>query len=415
MDKVVLYFIESVTKRMVKTPSFLLYLNQKILSKLLLIPNLILKTQPSNLFLCSFLLISFVEISNILYNSFIYTYKWRNSYMRKLASIQIVNDVRVHTNADSLEMATINGWSVIVKKGEFQTGDLGVYFEIDSFLPLSDNRYAFLQGPTATFDGVEGRRIKTIKLRGELAQGLILPLSLFPEIKNTEVGKDVSQVIAIVKYEKPMPTSDDAIGFLPSNIDKTAQERIQNLLNIDKSGVWERTEKLEGCSLSMYFDYGDFRVCSKNLVIKESNNSAYWEMAYKYNVKERLEKLGRNITLQGEIVGPNIEDNVYKIGSYKYYIYTIFDMDKKRKLLPSERKQVLKELNEMEGLPLLTVPFLGDSTLPQEENWFQILLQEADGYSELNPKVRREGIVFQNTEKNISFKVISNAYLLNQK
>lgn len=353
--------------------------------------------------------------------------------MRKLASVQEVSEIITHPNADALELAKINGWICVVKKGEFKAGDLGVYFEIDSFLPASDNRFSFMESKFRTFEDRLGARIKSIRLRGELSQGLILPITLFPEIEKAEIGKDVTELLGVIKYEKPMPLSSEAKGNFPSFIEKTDQERIQNLTRMDRSGLWEKTEKMEGSSLTIYYVKGDYAleanrnepkelalgeipthlgVCSRNMELKDSKTSSMWEVTRKYNLKERLEKLDRNVALQGEIIGPKIQGNIYKLESYRYILFDIYDIDNKRKLLPHERMTVWRELNEMGGTPIELPPITEFVELPQSDDWVEILLKEADGSSALNPNTLREGFVYKHTEKNISFKVVSNEYLL---
>ena len=207
--------------------------------------------------------------------------------MRKLASIQQVKNVLEHPNADVLEVAQINGWQCVVKKGEFQSGDLGVYFEIDSFLPASDERFSFLKDPK-TFEGVFGYRIRTIKLRKELSQGLILPLSLFSELEEVEVGMDVTETLGVLKYEKPIPIASEAKGNFPSFIEKTDQERVQNLPRLDTNGLWEKTEKLDGSSMTVFLNEEHFGVCSRNLELVETDTNPMWAIAKELKIKEKL-------------------------------------------------------------------------------------------------------------------------------
>lgn len=353
--------------------------------------------------------------------------------MRKLVSVQEVSEIMIHPNADALELAKINGWMCVVKKDEFKQGDLGVYFEIDSFLPASDKRFAFMESKFRTFEDRLGARIKSIRLRGELSQGLILPIVLFPEIEKPEIGLDVTDLIGVIKYEKPMPMSSEAKGNFPSFIEKTDQERIQNLTRMERSGLWEKTEKMEGSSLTIYYVKGDmalevnrneqlefspgelpthFGVCSRNMEMRNTNDSSMWEIARKYNLQERLKKLDRNIALQGEIIGPKIQSNIYKLGSYRYILFDIYDIDNKRKLLPHERMSVWRQLNEMDGLAIELPPIVEYVELPETNDWIDILLKDADGASSMNPNTLREGYVYKHTEKNLSFKVVSNEYLL---
>ncbi|MNB72123.1 RNA ligase [compost metagenome] len=331
---------------------------------------------------------------------------------RKLASIQEVRNVIKHPNADAIEIAQVEGWQCISKLGEFKPGDLGVYFEIDSFVPASDERFAFLEKNFVSFEDYRGARIKTIRLRGELSQGLILPLSAFPEVTDTEIGTDLTELLGVIKWEKSMPSFAEAKGNFPSFIEKTDQERVQNLRKMDRTGTWERTEKLDGTSMTTYLVDGEFGVCSRNYDLLETADSSTWVTVRRLDIENRLRTLGKNIALQGELMGPKIQENRYKLLEYTYFVYDVYDIDAKRKMLPHERKEVMDALNSMPGEKIKEVPFIGFVTLPEGEDWIDVLLKDAEGQSLLNNSTIREGDVFKHTEKNVSFKAISNKFLL---
>ncbi|MNV35784.1 RNA ligase [compost metagenome] len=330
---------------------------------------------------------------------------------RKLASIQEVRELASIEGADVIEVAKVEGWQCVVKKGEFQPGDLGVYFEIDSFVPASDERFSFLEKNFVTFEEYRGARIKTIRLRGELSQGLILPLSAFPEVTDTEIGTDLTEILGVIKWEKSMPSFAEAKGNFPSFIEKTDQERVQNLRRLDRTGVWERTEKLDGTSMTTYLNDGDFGVCSRNYDLIETADSSMWVAVRRLDIENRLRALGKNIALQGELLGPKIQENRYKLLEYTYFVYDVYDIDAKRKMLPFEREAILQVLNS-QGEVIKAVPFIGYVTLPEGDDWTSILLKDAEGQSTLNKNTIREGDVFKHAEKNISFKAISNKFLL---
>ena len=153
--------------------------------------------------------------------------------MRKLVTIRKVLNLIPIANADRIELVQLDDWFCIVKKGEFQIGDKAVYFEVDSFLPV-ESRYSFLESSKKEYLGVQGYRIKTMKMKGVVSQGLALPLSLFPEIKGNE--EDVTEKLKVIKYDvaEASPSSNslkaaDASGKFPDFIPKTDQNRIQNL------------------------------------------------------------------------------------------------------------------------------------------------------------------------------------------
>ena len=123
--------------------------------------------------------------------------------MRKLASIQRIAEIKEHPNADALELAKVLEWQCCVKKGEFNTGDLCVYCEIDSVMPEREE-FEFLRP--------RGFRIKTIRLRGELSQGICFPLDILPEpivaiTDDNSIGTDITETLGVKKYEVPISVS----------------------------------------------------------------------------------------------------------------------------------------------------------------------------------------------------------------
>ena len=197
--------------------------------------------------------------------------------MRKLASIQQIRDIQPIPNADAIEVVIINGWQVVAKKGEFKIGELCVYFEIDSFLPIKPE-FEFLRKSCykKMADGSKGFRLKTIKLRGQISQGLALPFDLFINTKAAfvEIGQDVTELLQVKKYEMPIPPALQgfAKGNFPSFIRKTDQERVQNIwykLNEKYNHInFEVTLKLDGTSATYYYRDGEIGVCSRNLNLK---------------------------------------------------------------------------------------------------------------------------------------------------
>lgn len=147
--------------------------------------------------------------------------------MRKLATIRVANALNPIVGADAIEAVRVDGWVCVSKKGEFQVGDKGIYFEIDSFLNGQDERFNFLAKQFITFEGQKGARLRTIRLRGQLSQGLFLPLAKFPELQGMEVGTDVTEMLGVTKWEPPMPAqlAGEVIGVFPHYIGKTDQER----------------------------------------------------------------------------------------------------------------------------------------------------------------------------------------------
>jgi len=331
--------------------------------------------------------------------------------MRKLASIQEVREIKPIPGADLIEMAVIKGWQVVIKKGEFEIGNKGVYFEIDSFLPIQE-QYEFLRKSSYKIMGEEeGFRLRTVKLRGQISQGLLLPLNSLGLSADLETGTDVTELLGVKKYEPPIPAQlagDIKSGF-PSFIPKTDEERVQNLdpeLWIGKENLTGR-EKLDGTSATFYFNSGGYGVCSRNWELKPQEGNTYWIVSKDNNLETKLQQTNRNLAIQGEIVGPGIQGNVYKFNKPELFVFTIFDIDNYRRLNEEEMNEVCEELG------LRQVPIVYDNiSLP---NSLEELLAMAEGKSLLNPKVNREGLVFRTEDQSLSFKAISNNFLLKQK
>ena len=208
--------------------------------------------------------------------------------MRKLASIRRIDSLTPIDGADKIELATVGGWKVVCQKGLYNEGDLAVYFEIDSWIPHTIAPFLSKGQYPRVFEGVEGERLKTIKLRGQLSQGLLMPLD--EACKNIESqlfeGLDVTVPLGVLKWEKAVPAQLAGVckGNFPSLIPKTDQERAQNLVKEivaanERGTKFEITEKLEGSSMTCYLIDGEFGVCSRNMNLKETAENAFWATA----------------------------------------------------------------------------------------------------------------------------------------
>lgn len=154
--------------------------------------------------------------------------------MRKMAEIVKIDDVCIHPNADLLDICTVKGWKCVAKRGEFKAGELAIYFSIDSWIPTTLAPFLSKGQEPREYDGIKGERLKTIRLRGQISQGLILPLSILPlqNFSNSEydlynIGDDVSELLNITKWIAPIPANLAGIvkGAWPSSIPKTDEER----------------------------------------------------------------------------------------------------------------------------------------------------------------------------------------------
>jgi RNA ligase (TIGR02306 family) len=331
--------------------------------------------------------------------------------MRKLASIRIANAVTPIPQADAIEAVRVDAWTCVSKKGEFEIGSKGVYFEIDSFLPAEDKRFQFLEKQFIQFNDKIGARLRTIRLRGQLSQGLFLPLSVFPELNGKEVGEDVTEILKIEKWEPIVPAqlSGEIKGGFPSRIKKTDQERVQNLIqeiNENSGKEFEVTIKLDGSSMTVFKDQNEFGVCGRNWELRETEGNTLWAVTRRNKIFEALESLNRNLAFQGEIIGEGIQGNPEKIKGQEFFMFDIFDIDKSVYLNPIERQEILKSLNE-KGFKIKHVPILDNLILNHDVDE---LLKLADGQS-LNKNEKREGLVFKRLDGKFSFKTISNWYL----
>lgn len=355
---------------------------------------------------------------------------------RKLASIQRVREVRPIEGADAIEVVQINNWNVVSKKGEYEVGDLCIYCEIDSFLPVKDD-FEFLRKSSyrKLADGSEGFRLKTIKLRGQVSQGLVLPIKMlngseemvigvsaqpwgdqlqlgpYDDALVIEEGVDVSKHLGIVKYEPPVPASLAGVarGLFPSFIPKTDEERVQNLTNeylgYTKTSFYI-TEKLDGASFTAYIKDGEFGVCSRNLDLLETEDNTMWKVARELDLETKMLSLGKNVSLQGEIIGEGIQGNPYKLKGQTVKFFNVFDIDSQEYYgLP------IFLATMQHSLKLETVPMLTNLTMYLPKT-IEELLQFAEGKSVLCETAEREGLVIRNMARTISFKVISNKFLL---
>ncbi len=350
--------------------------------------------------------------------------------MRKLACIRKIDELNPIEGADKIEVATVGGWKVVAQKGLYNVGDLAVYFEIDSWIPSTVAPFLTKAGHyPKVFEGVEGERLKTIKLRGQISQGLLMPLE--EAIKNAgcwspvQEGDDVTEWLGIKKWEKPMSAqlAGTAKGNFPSRIPKTDQERCQNLkkeiTQANEAGTaFEITEKLEGSSMTCYLMANDeevqeFGVCSRNLNLKETEGNSFWSTARAEGIEEKMRAQSVNFAIQGELVGPGIQDNIYGLSKLEFYVFDIYDIAQGKYLNPEDRRKMVADMG------LKHVPVIEESaTLYDTLKITDIpqLLDYADGKSVVGFTGHlREGVVFKEVQGGFTFKAISNKYLLGEK
>jgi RNA ligase (TIGR02306 family) len=237
-----------------------------------------------------------------------------------------------------------------------------------------------------------------------------------PQTNSFVEGDDVSETLGIVKWERPMNAqlAGLAKGNFPSLIPKTDQERAQNLveeiLAAAQAGTqFEITEKLEGSSMTVYLIDGEFGVCSRNLDLKETADNTFWQVARREQIEEKLRNNNYdNVAIQGELIGPGIQNNIYKLSQPEFRVFDVYNIHSGAYVDPAFRRAMIKSLG------LLHVPFISvDKDLGVGS--VEEILQWAEDMSILNSTVQREGIVFKEVCGGMSFKAISNKYLLGEK
>ena len=347
---------------------------------------------------------------------------------RKLATIRKIKEINPIEGADAIELAVVDGWQVVVAKNVgHQVGDLVVYCEIDSFLPI-EPEFEFLRKSSYKKMGdQEGFRLKTIKLRGQISQGLILPYSVIPIAQfataaDLPEGMDVSEMLGIVKYEPPIPAqlAGKVKGSFPSFLRKTDEERIQNLekeyteWTLSSKHQFYATEKLDGSSFTCYIKNGEFGVCSRNMDLLETEDNTFWAVARKLDLENKLRSFGKNICFQGEMVGSGIQGNHYNMKDQTVFFYNIFLIDEREYVGYDEFRNMLFDL-DLACVPVLSYPFNFPADSEAAFPTVSALLRSAEGKSVLNDKVEREGLVIRSMDRTISFKAISNKFLLGSK
>jgi len=359
---------------------------------------------------------------------------------RKLASIKIISDIQPIENRDRIELVIVDGWQIIVKKDEYQIGDKTIFVEIDSVLP---------EMPEFEFLRPKKFRIKTMKMAGTLSQGICLPLSILPKDKEYNIEDDVTNIIGIKQYEitrdiEPEETSSKnnkkfqhpifkylfKYSFFrnillpkkenkdfPEFISKTDECRIQNMPFIlkNKDNTYVVREKIDGQSGTFFLkkmkkkwpwqkqNY-DFGVCSRNLRLWNESDSSYWFVVKKYNIKEVLKNIIKDndfVAIQGECISPKVQGNKYKVKESDLYAFNLIYPDGKVSCLWGE--EILKEYG-IKWCPLIDKNYVLPNTVNE-------LLDYSTGKSKLYNTLR-EGLVFRNYEKNLSFKAVSPDFLI---
>lgn len=362
--------------------------------------------------------------------------------MRNLASVQIISDLKPIPDADLIEVSTILGWKCIVKKGEFKVGDKCVYFEIDSILP---------DKPVFEFMRDRKFRVRTIKLRKHISQGLAMPLKEFGLKDTINVNTDLTDLLKIKKYEKYVEEENDnkknkffkhIISYLlrfkifrklltvkkiykgfPIDIPKTDEIRVQIRSDIKEheGEPFSATEKLDGTSVTYFLKMKkdrkiDCGVCSRtNRYYK--NDNKYYESFIKFEIENKLKLLlnlvsCHQIVLQGELIGPAIQGNKYNLKHMDVYIFNMLvydDNDDPTKYRIFSNFDLVEHLAyvQLKSVPVVDLLFTLNPDIDK------LVKKSIDGSVLTNYKTPREGIVIRKyDDPSISFKVINPNFLL---
>lgn len=383
---------------------------------------------------------------------------------RKMVTIRKVSNLVPIPGADKIEVAQVDGWQCVVKRGEFAPGDYCLYFEIDSCLPADDQRFSFLKD-TKLFRGERRPVLRTIKLRGQISQGLALPLSLFPEIEKHrkwwsfinisdtvelayKLQAPLDKVLRVDKYEKEEPVKEPGwfsqFKFIPKSwktwffnkiyrkvkrgrlqstfpsfIPRTDQNRIQNCYTELVAGPNEEYEvstKLDGSSMTFWAHEDKFGFASRNQKLGLGDGSNFEKVVLKHSLQTKFlyycQLRNLSYALQGELLGPGIQGNFEQQEDFDFFLFDIYDIVGKKYLSPAERRIFLIEYNETTQSSIKHTPIKGVYKLSQYKSLEEVLAS-ADGPGMNTPF--REGDVWKSLTSETSFKVISNKYLLKKK
>lgn len=331
--------------------------------------------------------------------------------MRKLARIETVLAIDPIPGADLIEVATVQSWRVVVKKGVFAVGQTAVFFEIDSLIP---------HRPWSAFlfkDTRELHRLKTVKMRGVVSQGLLVPIADIPELAGREwvSGDDVTELLDIKKWEMVLPAqlAGQVKGNFPHWLRKTDEERVQNVKNVIdeiRDIPIYVSQKMDGTSATYYKHEGVFGVCSRNLELREEGGDSYWAMAKELDLPN---KLPDGFAVSGELTGPGIQGNKMGLAKKTLYLFNVWDI-KNQKYLDHADFVAFTATLGVETVPMLSVNWIENKPATVDE-W----LAYAAGIDYANGKPAEGVVVRPMVERyspaldgRLSFKVISNRFLL---
>lgn len=221
--------------------------------------------------------------------------------------------LKKHPNADSLSLADVNGYPVIVRTEDWKEGDKAVYVPVDAICPIDQPRFSFLGSHP---------RIKAKRLRGIFSMGLLVPAD-----EGWEVGQNVQTELGIIKYDTdpeseyatkigrfigPRPFNDvenehGPDAFCPKYTDIEGLRKYRDVLVEGESVVL--TEKIHGANARFIYTEGRLWVASRNYFKRKSDLSMWWQIAERYELESKLSKFP-GLAIYGEVFG-NVQDLKY--------------------------------------------------------------------------------------------------------
>ena len=384
---------------------------------------------------------------------------------RALAYPVIIEEIRPIPNYDRVEHARVGGWWCIVQKNIFNVGDKALYIEVDSRVPSKDKRFEFLEK--------RHYKVKTLKMCKCYSQGLIMPLSDFPELKDKEIHEDVTKLLGITYYveednarkaksnpnekynrmaarhrnlaKKPwfkwlmkrlwgrkllfvfLGNSKDKPKQFPNWIKKTDEDRIENVMwMLDDKEPYVITEKIDGTSTTVFLDTTgkkpDFGVCSRNVRQMDENQenyvsqmndcpNVYWEMVFKYNMEGALKKIAKEYTVDRVVLQGETYGLAVQGNKYKLdeRRFAAFNLVFDSVRLGSIQAKEILDKYDIPFVPIIETDYI----LPNQDE-FEEFKKSADGKSVINNQCLREGFVYRSQDGQKSFKSISRKFLLKE-
>lgn len=375
---------------------------------------------------------------------------------RKLVTLRKISSLCRCKANKRYSLATIGGgWTVVIFHGSFEVGDLALYFEIDSFIPVTSGNFKWEdQRHMTEYEGQRGYHVASRMLAKHLSQGLLQRVSALPEVKAAldelveEHGREKAMTIAqgmsfedmlgVKKWEIPFDSKGQILGQVPKFFPRPACERVQNIPDLFQhkrlNTMFQITEKLDGVSMTVYrvvcgskwhqvlpnlpedstqeVNGARLGVASASEDLDERGDDVYWLAAKRTGLPKKLNELGLgNVAVQGELIGPTVKNNSLQFdenAEHAFIVFQIFDID--RQEFVDSRKVV----DMCKRLDVPHVPVFGYMRLKDYAASLDSILSKAEGVGMRG--TTREGLVFKSIrEQQYVFKVISNKWLLEQK